>query len=115
VAALTHTHLQQRDDRWCIVDMVGKHGRVRTVPMPTWVKVAIDAWTSAAAVGDGAADEPFHFFPAKDLRQSNGPFWKRHVSDQQGAPERFHKRETQCQELLRDAGRIQLSIREQVA
>ena len=30
--------LQQRDGRWCIVDLVGKHGRVRTVPMPTWVK-----------------------------------------------------------------------------
>ena len=45
VAALTFTHLQQRDGRWCIVDLVGKHGRVRTAPMPTWVKVAIDAWT----------------------------------------------------------------------
>src|ERR1039457_554083 len=33
VAALTHVHIQQRDDRWCIVDMVGKHGRVRTVPI----------------------------------------------------------------------------------
>jgi len=43
VAALTFTHLQQRDGRWCIVDLVGKHGRVRTAPMPTWVKVAIDA------------------------------------------------------------------------
>src|SRR5580658_8760172 len=48
VAALTFAHLQQRDGRWCIVDLVGKHGRVRTAPMPTWVKVAIDAWTSAA-------------------------------------------------------------------
>ena len=36
VAALTFTHLQQRDGRWCIVDLVGKHGRVRTAPMPTW-------------------------------------------------------------------------------
>src|SRR5712671_495637 len=27
VAALTLTHLQQRDGRWCIVDLVGKHGR----------------------------------------------------------------------------------------
>jgi site-specific recombinase XerD len=45
VAALTFAHLQQRDGRWCIVDLVGKHGRVRTAPMPTWVKVAIDAWT----------------------------------------------------------------------
>jgi len=43
VAALTFTHLQRRDGRWCIVDLIGKHGRVRTAPMPTWVKVAIDA------------------------------------------------------------------------
>src|ERR1700722_5292112 len=53
VAALTFTHLQQRDGRWCIVDLVGKHGRVRTAPMPTWVKVAIDAWASPAEVSDG--------------------------------------------------------------
>ena len=45
VAALTFAHIQQRDGRWCIVDLVGKHGRVRTVPMPAWVKVAVDAWT----------------------------------------------------------------------
>jgi integrase len=53
VAALTVGHVQQRDGRWCIMDLVGKHGRVRTVPMPTWVKVAIDAWTSAVGVADG--------------------------------------------------------------
>ncbi len=32
VAALTFAHVQQRDGRWCIVDLVGKHGRVRTAP-----------------------------------------------------------------------------------
>ena len=53
VAALTFAHVQQRDGRWCIIDLVGKHGRVRTAPMPTWAKVAIDAWTSAAGVTDG--------------------------------------------------------------
>lgn len=42
VAALSFTHIQQRDGRWCIVDLVGKHRRIRTIPMPTWVKVAID-------------------------------------------------------------------------
>ena len=47
VAALTFLHVQQREGRWCIVDLVGKHGRVRTAPVPTWVKVAIDAWTSS--------------------------------------------------------------------
>src|SRR4051812_37520317 len=53
VASITLRHIQQRDARWCIVDLVGKHGRVRTVPMPTWVKRAIDAWTSAAGATDG--------------------------------------------------------------
>jgi transposase/integrase len=53
VAAVTFTHLRQRDGRRCIVDLVGKHGRVRTAPMPTWVKVTIDAWASPAGVTDG--------------------------------------------------------------
>src|SRR5579863_7019897 len=54
VAALTFAHVQQRDGRWCIVDLVGKHSRVRTVPMPTWVKVAIDGWASAAGLTGGS-------------------------------------------------------------
>src|SRR6266436_6673628 len=58
VAALTFAHVQQRDGRWCIVDLVGKHGRVRTIPMPTWVKVAIDAWTEAAGVVEGHVLRP---------------------------------------------------------
>jgi len=53
VAALTFKHIQQRDGRWCIVDLVGKHGRVRTAPIPTWVKVAIDVWAAAAEIADG--------------------------------------------------------------
>src|SRR6266852_2116671 len=58
VAALTFSHIQQRDGRWCIVDLVGKHGRIRTAPMPTWVKMAIDAWTAAAGVADGYVFRP---------------------------------------------------------
>ena len=58
VAALTLKHIQQRDNRWCIVDLVGKHGRVRTIPMPTWVKVAIDAWTAAAGLTEGHVLRP---------------------------------------------------------
>jgi len=58
VAALTMEHIQQRDGRWCIVDLYGKHGRVRTIPMPAWVKVAIDAWTAPAAVVDGYVFRP---------------------------------------------------------
>src|ERR1700692_2427767 len=60
VAALTLRHIQQRDSRWCIVDLVGKHGRVRTIPMPTWVKVAIDSWTLAAGVVAGHVLRPMN-------------------------------------------------------
>jgi integrase len=58
VAALTFAHIQQRDGRWCIVDLVGKHGRIRTTPMPNWVKVAIDAWAGPAGVPDGHVFRP---------------------------------------------------------
>jgi integrase len=53
VAALTMRHIQQREGRWCIIDLVGKHGRIRTVPMPAWVKSAVDTWTQIADVIGG--------------------------------------------------------------
>jgi len=38
--ALTLDHLQQREDHWAIVDLVGKAGHVRTVPVPGWVNAS---------------------------------------------------------------------------
>jgi site-specific recombinase XerD len=58
VSALSFTHVQQRDGRWCIVDLVGKHQRIRTVPMPAWVKVAVDAWTAGAELTVGFLFRP---------------------------------------------------------
>jgi len=52
-AALTVDHIQLRDARWVIVDLVGKGGRVRSVPMPSWTKSAIDSWTDTAGIRDG--------------------------------------------------------------
>ena len=54
----TFAHVQQRAGRLCIVDLVGKHGRVRTAPMPAWVKIAIDAWTTAACATVGHVFRP---------------------------------------------------------
>jgi site-specific recombinase XerD len=51
--ALTVEHIQLRDARWVIVDLIGKGGRVRTVPMPSWAKNAIDVWITAAAITSG--------------------------------------------------------------
>ena len=58
VAALIFAHVQQRDGRWCIVDLVGKHGRIRTAPMPAWVKIAIDAWTTPVGIAAGHVFRP---------------------------------------------------------
>ena len=49
----TSDHIQQRDGRWVIVDMTGKGNRVRTVPIPSWVKLGIDEWATAANLSSG--------------------------------------------------------------
>jgi site-specific recombinase XerD len=46
-------HLEQREEHWAIVDLVGKGGHVRTVPVPDWVKAAIDVWTAAGNIKNG--------------------------------------------------------------
>jgi integrase len=51
--ALRLEAIQQREGHWVIADLVGKGGHVRTVPIPTWVKSTVDAWTSAAAIAHG--------------------------------------------------------------
>jgi integrase len=38
-----------------IADLIGKGRHVRTVPIPTWVKTAVDAWPAAAGITDGPA------------------------------------------------------------
>jgi len=53
VAGLTFEHIQQRDGRWVIVDMIGKGNRVRTVPIPSWTKQAIDEWSHTASLSGG--------------------------------------------------------------
>jgi integrase len=45
--------LQLRESHWVIVDMVGKGGRLRTVPVPAWCKGLIDIWIHDAGVTEG--------------------------------------------------------------
>ena len=49
-----------RDGRWVIIDLVGKHGRIRSVPMPLWAKGAIEAWSNAAALVEGKVLRPIN-------------------------------------------------------
>jgi len=53
LAELTVDLLQRREDHWAIVDLVGKGGHIRTVPVPDWVKQTIDDWLAAARITTG--------------------------------------------------------------
>ena len=50
---LTVEDIQLREEHWVIADLVGKGKHVRTVPVPSWVKAAIDAWTTSARITEG--------------------------------------------------------------
>jgi integrase len=51
--ALDINHFQQREEHWAIVDLVGKGGHVRTVPVPEWIKTAVDGWARGAGISEG--------------------------------------------------------------
>lgn len=46
--------IQLREEHWVIADLMGKAGHIRTVPIPDWVKVAIDERKEASNVTEGA-------------------------------------------------------------
>jgi site-specific recombinase XerD len=46
-------HVQQREEHWAIVDLKGKAGHARTIPMPGWVKELLDDWVRAANLTAG--------------------------------------------------------------
>jgi site-specific recombinase XerD len=53
LAALRKEDIQLRQGHWAIIDLVGKGNHVRTVPMPSWVKCAVDRWMTSATVSNG--------------------------------------------------------------
>jgi integrase len=52
--ALRVDSIQLREEHWVIADLLGKAGHIRTVPIPAWVKAAIDEWKNAAGITEGA-------------------------------------------------------------
>jgi site-specific recombinase XerC len=55
LSALRREDIQIRQGHWAIVDLIGKGNHVRTVPMPIWVKQAVDRWLpESKRIGDHA-------------------------------------------------------------
>jgi hypothetical protein len=63
VAGLSVHHLQQTEEHWVIADLIGKAAHIRTVPVPDWVKAAVDLWLTSAAITHG---------PGLPMRNQNG-------------------------------------------
>jgi len=53
LVGLQLNEIQMRQGHWAVVDLIGKGGHIRTVPIPGWVKSALDQWTRAAGVTEG--------------------------------------------------------------
>jgi integrase/recombinase XerD len=53
VVSLETGHLERLEGRWVLLDIEGKHGRIRTVPVPPWVKSALDVWLEMAHINRG--------------------------------------------------------------
>lgn len=107
LAALNFEHIQQRDGRWLIVDLRGKGGRIRTVPMPAFVKAAIDCWSQTAEFYQGRV--------MRSLDRKNGwlgeslsepAIWKiaAHYGEQIGVTIQPHDLRRTCAKLCRRGG-----------
>src|SRR5713226_2468743 len=53
VVGLRLDQLQSREGHRVIVDLVGKGGRLRTVPVPSWCKELVDTWVRHSGVSEG--------------------------------------------------------------
>jgi len=53
LVGLESDEIQMRQGHWAVVDLIGKGGHIRTVPIPGWVKAALDQWKEAAGVTEG--------------------------------------------------------------
>jgi site-specific recombinase XerC len=53
LVGLDFDDIQMRQGHWAVVDLIGKGGHIRTVPIPAWVKVALDQWTRVAGLSEG--------------------------------------------------------------
>ena len=51
--ALRVDAIQLREEHWVIADLLGKAGHIRTIPIPAWVKAAVDKWKEASGISEG--------------------------------------------------------------
>ena len=79
LAVLTVGHLQQREGHWAIVDLRGKAGHIRTIPVPDWVTDLLNDCgtpTGPPSKADEALkkiDEVIHTIVRESLKKEDPP------------------------------------------
>jgi len=53
LSILTLEHIQMREERWVVSDLISKHDRIRTIAIPDWSKQSLDCWLAAAGITSG--------------------------------------------------------------
>jgi site-specific recombinase XerD len=53
LAGVTIGQFQRQERRCVLVDVQGKHGRTRTVPVPNWIRPYVDDWLAASGIKEG--------------------------------------------------------------
>jgi site-specific recombinase XerC len=54
IVAVKIQDFEFREEHWVLADLIGKGGHMRTVPVPDWVKGAVDAWIRTARLQNDA-------------------------------------------------------------
>ena len=60
--------VQLREEHW-VIDLVGKGGRLRTVPVPAWCKSLVDTWLQESSVSNGRV---FRRLVKNEMRHDEG-------------------------------------------
>ena len=82
LAGLTFEHFQKRESRWVIVDLVGKRNKRRSVPVPTWVYLAVFQYSAAAGLDMNGGGFVFRFIHKSKAQRQNAQLGERGMSAQ---------------------------------
>ena len=77
--------IQMRQGHWAVVDLIGKGGHIRTVPIPQWVKAALDQWNEQPGSRMDEYSEPSperERYGGKASRRMSCGTWSRAVASQ---------------------------------
>lgn len=72
-----------REDHWELADLICKGGHMRTVPIPSWVKAAVDVWMSSC-LGMSRFRPPSAILGASSgfgTQSTTGSAWSRSLRD----------------------------------